>query len=104
MIEQGALSRDELNKLLRIYILQGLKEFDQKEATGRKGNSDNVDDAIEGFEMGMYEFALRWLIGGMWALSSRRQTYYLMKSGCRWTGCLTTINGSAERCSRPESG
>lgn len=69
MIENGTLSRDELNSLLRAYVLQELELFDQEEAEGRPLNSDTLDRELEGYEIALFESKV--------SLSERRHVSFM---------------------------
>lgn len=69
MVDQGTLTRTEINKLIREYIIKGLDEFDQQQAEGRPGNSDTVDDDIDGFWAALLESRM--------ALAERRHVKFM---------------------------
>ena len=45
-----SMERQSLNKFIREYVRDGLEQFDQQQAHGRKGNSDTVDEELQAFD------------------------------------------------------
>ena len=55
MLEQGALTREKLNQLLRHYVIEELDYFDQLQAEGRPRNPDAHEEELEAIEIALDE-------------------------------------------------
>jgi len=53
-LKRGEMDKTEIHKIVRAYVTQALDDFDTEQATGRRGNSNTVDDEIEGFDIALY--------------------------------------------------
>lgn len=50
MYQEGELTRDQLNKIIRDFVENALKSFEIKQATGRPGNPGTIDEQLEAYD------------------------------------------------------
>ena len=58
MIIMGELTKDEINQLVRKYVKEELNDFSLWQATGKRGNSDTIDEDLLGFDTALDHYRM----------------------------------------------
>jgi hypothetical protein len=53
MLAKGELTKDELNQIVRKYVIELIDTYDQDHALGKHLNSDTIDRELENLDFGI---------------------------------------------------